>query len=276
LEPDPSKTDFDGLVIGQKNIHDKIQQMNFRDCHAKISHVDAQATLGDGVVVQVFGELSNDGHQMRRFTQTFVLACQSPKKYYVHNDIFRYHDIYNEEDEQREDHESNESSGTTPNNTSSEGNATITLVQPNVFYPAAPANVIVNNQQAAQLVPAGFTVAVPAAAAAQVNGVIHEEMLKNIATQTSQQAPPPIINAATQATQVMTIPMAPAPTALPIPVEPVANIVPEVVSMQTSSLPVIAAETLQFDGSASNEDESDTLDNSKDSDPTSSDEPGNI
>ncbi|KAL1506533.1 hypothetical protein ABEB36_005876 [Hypothenemus hampei] len=29
---------------------------------------------------------------MRRFTQTFVLASQSPKKYYVHNDIFRYQD----------------------------------------------------------------------------------------------------------------------------------------------------------------------------------------
>lgn len=29
---------------------------------------------------------------MRRFMQTFVLAPQSPKKYYVHNDIFRYQD----------------------------------------------------------------------------------------------------------------------------------------------------------------------------------------
>ena len=38
------------------------------------------------------GELSNDGQQMRRFMQTFVLAPQSPKKYYVHNDIFRYQD----------------------------------------------------------------------------------------------------------------------------------------------------------------------------------------
>lgn len=27
---------------------------------------------------------------MRRFTQTFVLGAQSPKQYYVHNDIFRY------------------------------------------------------------------------------------------------------------------------------------------------------------------------------------------
>ncbi|XP_046967446.1 ras GTPase-activating protein-binding protein 2 [Vanessa cardui] len=80
-------------VVGQKQIHNRIQQLNFRDCHAKISQVDAQATLGNGVVVQVTGELSNAGAPMRRFTQTFVLAAQSPKKYYVHNDIFRYQDI---------------------------------------------------------------------------------------------------------------------------------------------------------------------------------------
>lgn len=54
--------------------------------------MDSQATLGSGVVVQVTGELSNAGQPMRRFTQTFVLAAQSPKKYYVHNDIFRYQD----------------------------------------------------------------------------------------------------------------------------------------------------------------------------------------
>nr|CAD7264013.1 unnamed protein product [Timema shepardi] len=77
-------------VVGQKQIHQKIQQLNFMDCHAKISKVDSQATLGDGVVVQVTGELSNSGEPMRRFTQTFVLAAQSPLKYYVHNDIFRY------------------------------------------------------------------------------------------------------------------------------------------------------------------------------------------
>uniref|UniRef100_A0A1B0C3I2 NTF2 domain-containing protein n=1 Tax=Glossina palpalis gambiensis TaxID=67801 RepID=A0A1B0C3I2_9MUSC len=86
------------LVVGQKNIHNRIQQLNFHDCHAKISQVDAQATLGNGVVVQVTGELSNDGQPMRRFTQTFVLASQSPKKYYVHNDIFRYQDLYSDEE----------------------------------------------------------------------------------------------------------------------------------------------------------------------------------
>lgn len=81
-------------MIGQKQIHQKIQQLNFRDCHAKIAQVDAQATLGNGVVVQVTGELSNAGQPMRRFTQTFVLAAQSPKKYYVHNDIFRYQVLF--------------------------------------------------------------------------------------------------------------------------------------------------------------------------------------
>lgn len=296
LDPDPTKDD--GLVIGQKNIHDKIQQMNFRDCHAKISHVDAQATLGDGVVVQVFGELSNDGHQMRRFTQTFVLACQSPKKYYVHNDIFRYHDIYNEEDEQREEHEGTESSGTTPNNTSTDGTTAAILVQPSVYYPSAPTSVIVNSQPPPpqQLVAAGFTVAaVPtAAAAAQVNGVVHEEMLKNMATQTSQAPPqpqvlPPVAAAAVVAAaqpQVLQIPIAPAATALPIPVEPIVN--PEVVSIQTSTAAVVAAVVaappaqpilnevvdaaavaaavvVPFEANQSNEEESDGLDDSKES-----------
>uniref|UniRef100_A0A6B2EEE4 Putative ras gtpase-activating protein-binding protein 2 n=1 Tax=Phlebotomus kandelakii TaxID=1109342 RepID=A0A6B2EEE4_9DIPT len=86
------------LVIGQKQIHNRIQQLNFRDCHAKISQVDSQATLGNGVVVQVTGELSNDGQPMRRFTQTFVLAAENPKKYYVHNDIFRYQDVYSDDE----------------------------------------------------------------------------------------------------------------------------------------------------------------------------------
>merc|ERR1719232_1234954 len=73
--------------------------LNFRDCHAKIRQVDSHETLANGVVVQVSGELSNNGEPMRRFMQTFVLAPQSPKKYYVHNDIFRYQDeVFDEAD----------------------------------------------------------------------------------------------------------------------------------------------------------------------------------
>ncbi|KAK3862221.1 hypothetical protein Pcinc_031897 [Petrolisthes cinctipes] len=86
-------------IIGQADIHKMIMSLNFRDCHAKIRMVDAQATLGDGVVIQVTGELSNNGNPMRRFMQTFVLAPQTPKKYYVHNDIFRYQDeVFSDED----------------------------------------------------------------------------------------------------------------------------------------------------------------------------------
>ncbi|XP_070493930.1 ras GTPase-activating protein-binding protein 2 [Chironomus tepperi] len=270
----------DGLVIGQKNIHDKIQQMNFRDCHAKISHVDAQATLGDGVVVQVFGELSNDGHQMRRFTQTFVLACQSPKKYYVHNDIFRYHDIYSEEDEIREDQapidvvepivvaSPNNVANNSSNNSETSPTTTTMIVQPNVYYPA-PANVIPVNPT--QIVAATFV------QAPQVNGVMHEEMLKNMATQTSQT--PQILPPAQVQPQVMTIPIAPAPTALPIPVEPVAQpqqpqipVTAEVIPIVQSAPAVIEAVN-QYDADQSNGEESDTLDNSKETDPTSSEEP---
>ncbi|XP_035210204.1 ras GTPase-activating protein-binding protein 2-like isoform X1 [Stegodyphus dumicola] len=86
-------------LIGRKDIHERIMQLNFRDCHAKIRQVDSQETLNDGVVVQVSGELSNNGQPMRRFMQTFILVPQSPKKYYVRNDIFRYQDeIFSEDD----------------------------------------------------------------------------------------------------------------------------------------------------------------------------------
>ena len=48
--------------------------LQFSECHTKIRHVDAHATLSDGVAVQVMGELSNNGQPMRKFMQTFVLA----------------------------------------------------------------------------------------------------------------------------------------------------------------------------------------------------------
>lgn len=88
-------------VVGQYEIHKKIMELDFRDCHTKIRQVDSHATMGNGVVVQVTGELSNNGQPMRRFMQTFVLAPQSPKRYYVHNDIFRYQDeVFLEDDDE--------------------------------------------------------------------------------------------------------------------------------------------------------------------------------
>ena len=56
--------------------------------------------------LQVTGELSNNGQPMRRFMQTFVLVPQSPKKYYVHNDIFRYQDeVFHDNDTDTETQE---------------------------------------------------------------------------------------------------------------------------------------------------------------------------
>uniref|UniRef100_A0A4W3JEX1 G3BP stress granule assembly factor 2b n=1 Tax=Callorhinchus milii TaxID=7868 RepID=A0A4W3JEX1_CALMI len=50
-------------VYGQAEIHKKVMSLQFSDCHTKIRHVDAHATLSDGVVVQVMGELSNNERQ---------------------------------------------------------------------------------------------------------------------------------------------------------------------------------------------------------------------
>nr|XP_056713274.1 ras GTPase-activating protein-binding protein 2 isoform X2 [Euleptes europaea] len=104
-------------VYGQSDIHKKVMSLQFNECRTKIRHVDAHATLNDGVVVQVMGELTNNGQPMRKFMQTFVLAPEGsvPNKFYVHNDIFRYEDeVFGEseaeldeesEDEVEEEHE---------------------------------------------------------------------------------------------------------------------------------------------------------------------------
>lgn len=153
------------MVIGQKQIYNKIQQLRFHDCHAKISQVDAQSTLGNGVVVQVTGELSNDGEPMRRFTQTFVLAAQAPKKYYVHNDIFRYQDMISEEDVDGESRSENDEEQETESTAVIENNQTNNLIsqqQPQQIYYPLGGNPVV----------APFQPQAP-----QLNGVVpHEEV----------------------------------------------------------------------------------------------------
>ncbi|KAL1780163.1 ras GTPase-activating protein-binding 1, partial [Sigmodon hispidus] len=81
-------------VYGQEEIHKKLMSQNYTNCHIKIIQVDAQATLNGGIVVQVMGTLSKNNQAERRFMQTFVLAPQGSvgNKFYVYNDIFRYHD----------------------------------------------------------------------------------------------------------------------------------------------------------------------------------------
>lgn len=158
------------MVIGQKQIYNKIQQLRFRDCHAKISQVDAQQTLGGGVVVQVTGELSNNGEPMRRFTQTFVLAAQSPKKYYVHNDIFRYQDLITDDENEMEsrsenDEEQEQDSGmAVESKQQQQPQQTQQQNQSAIFYPLGS---VQSYQQQTQ--------------PTQLNGVVqHEEILQNL------------------------------------------------------------------------------------------------
>ena len=84
-----------------KAIHEKIQALGLQQVYTRIRQVDSNSTVHSNekdhaILIQVTGELSNAGQAMRPFVQTFVLALESPKKYYIHNDIFRYQ-IYDED-----------------------------------------------------------------------------------------------------------------------------------------------------------------------------------
>lgn len=116
-------------VVGREKIGERMKELQLNDCRAKIKQIDCLETLAGGLVLQVIGELSNDGKPMRRFLQTFVLA-PSPdsarqecdlqtrpndnrrgvhisdnstssshnQKFYVLNSIFRYQDDGSEND----------------------------------------------------------------------------------------------------------------------------------------------------------------------------------
>lgn len=75
--------------FGQQQIHDKITSLHFQDAKVFVSNVDSQSSASGGILVQVLGELSNNGGAWRKFAQTFFLAEQ-PNGYFVLNDIFRY------------------------------------------------------------------------------------------------------------------------------------------------------------------------------------------
>lgn len=218
------------LVVGQKQIHNKIQQLNFRDCHAKISQVDSQATLGNGVVVQVTGELSNDGQPMRRFTQTFVLAAQSPKKYYVHNDIFRYQDLYSEDEvdenersecDDEQDNENVENPNVLGQHQQIYCPPTVLNTAPNII----PTYVAPQQQQQQPQ--------------QQVNGV-HEDIMRNI-----QSPGNPIIQQQQQPQQLQTPPIAATqvpPNVIPVVIVPTPNVVPsQLPPPQQQQQPVLLA-----------------------------------
>ncbi|VDN90148.1 unnamed protein product [Brugia pahangi] len=84
--------DTDQPVQGQQKIQKAIERLAFIDCKARIYTVSGTATMNNGLVIQVCGELSIGDNPGRRFLQTFILCPQTPKKYYVHNDVFQWLD----------------------------------------------------------------------------------------------------------------------------------------------------------------------------------------
>lgn len=58
-----------------------------------VRSVQTLDTIGDGIVVQVTGEISYNDSPLRPFSQTFILCAESPFHYFLSNDIFRYTDF---------------------------------------------------------------------------------------------------------------------------------------------------------------------------------------
>lgn len=82
-------------VIGKQAICDvmKRRQLQYHHSCTIINGIDTVATINNGLVVQVFGEIAHNSRQLRPFSQSFVLMAVSPLKYYVLNEIFRFRDF---------------------------------------------------------------------------------------------------------------------------------------------------------------------------------------
>ncbi|KAF1913709.1 hypothetical protein BDU57DRAFT_520676 [Ampelomyces quisqualis] len=76
------------VCVGQKAINERIKGLDFKDTKVRVTNVDTQGSESN-IVIQVIGEISNQGQPHKRFAQTFVLAEQT-NGYFVLNDIFRY------------------------------------------------------------------------------------------------------------------------------------------------------------------------------------------
>lgn len=85
------------VCLGQKAINERIKALDFKDTKVRVTNVDSQGSDAN-IVIQVIGEISNQGQPHKRFCQTFVLAEQT-NGYFVLNDIFRYLTEEPEEDE---------------------------------------------------------------------------------------------------------------------------------------------------------------------------------
>lgn len=151
---------------------------------------------------------------MRRFTQTFVLAIQAPKTYYVHNDIFRYQDLIFPDEEEADvggveggvgesgEREGEEGGRSEPEEDEHQNQAQLsapaTSTEPQVQPPLIPAQQpVLQQQQQMYYAPPPQQSHVLPVMQQVLNGSVHEETsLINQSPpqqqqQQQQQAPPP-------------------------------------------------------------------------------------
>ncbi|KAK9277743.1 hypothetical protein L1049_007290 [Liquidambar formosana] len=90
-----SRPGLDGVmtsVTTMQGINDKILSLGCKEFKVEILTADVQASYKEGVIVLVTGYLTGKDNLRRKFTQSFFLAPQDAKSYFVLNDIFRYVD----------------------------------------------------------------------------------------------------------------------------------------------------------------------------------------
>ncbi|PVV01901.1 hypothetical protein BB560_003662 [Smittium megazygosporum] len=79
-------------VTPAKGIH-AISQLfssfGFKNCKVRISNVDSVGLDANTILVQALGEIANDGENIKKFVQTFVLV-KSQNAYFCKSDIMRY------------------------------------------------------------------------------------------------------------------------------------------------------------------------------------------
>lgn len=81
-------------VIGKKAILNvMLERINsVRHTCTRVTTVDTTKTLEDGLIVQLLGEISFNNLEFRSFSQSFFLVQETPFKYLVQNDIFRFNE----------------------------------------------------------------------------------------------------------------------------------------------------------------------------------------
>lgn len=82
----------DVTAVGQQKIQKAIEEIGFTSSKVRVFSIKGQASLHNGIVLHVTGDMTLPGQNNRRFSHTFVLGQQNVKKFYVHNDIFTFLD----------------------------------------------------------------------------------------------------------------------------------------------------------------------------------------